>query len=179
MPDFRDAFEISKNAVHLLHAWGYNYRIENHLRADAELIRAKVGSLLGAARKSVEKAEADYRREFLPPPSREKPRHDPASVAAAQALERLSKGIGALVTQINAQPVPENKRMPRRPGQEGPTLQQLIDSDQLLAGQAELLRTTVEGKTGAWLIENKATVEEGLAAIGETLRHRHGLLIPQ
>ena len=177
MPGFNDTFEISKSAIHLLHAWGYNYRIENHLRADAELIRAKVGLLLGAARKSVEKAEADYRREFLPPPSREKPRHDPASVATAQALERLSKGIGALVTQINAQPVPEHKS--RRPGQAGATLQQLIDSDQLLAGQAELLRTTLEGKTGAWLIENKATLEEGLAAIGETLRHRHGLLSPQ
>ena len=178
MPGFNDAFEISKLAILLLHAWGYNYRIENHLRADAILIRDKVGFLLGTARKNVEKAEADYRREFLPPPSREKPRHDPASVASAQALERLSKGIGALATLINTQPVPEKERMTRRPGQEGPTLQQLIDSDQLLVGQADLLRATVDGRKGEWLIENKSTVEEGLAAIGETLRKRQGLLFP-
>jgi hypothetical protein len=178
MPGFHDAFEISKIAIHLLHTWGYNYRLENQLRADAELIRAKVGFLLGTVRKSVEKAEADYRREFLPPPSREKPRHDPASVAGAQALERLSKGIGALATLLNTQPVPEKDRMTNRSRQEGPTLQQLIDSDQMLAGQAELLRTMVDGKNGAWLAENKSTVEEGLAAIGETLRRRQGLLFP-
>ncbi len=68
----------------------------------------------------MEKAEADYRREFLPPPSREKPRHDPASVTGAQALERLSKGIGALATLVNTQPVPENKRMTQRSRQEAP-----------------------------------------------------------
>ena len=178
MPGFNDVFEISKIAITLLHNWGYNYRLENHLRADAVLIRDKVGFLLGTARKNLEKAEADYRREFLPPPSREKPRHDPASVASAQALERLSKGIGALATLINTQPVPENGRVPRRPRQEAPTLQQLIDSDQLLVGQAELLRTTVDGRKGEWLIENKSTVEEGLAAIGETLRKRQALLFP-
>jgi hypothetical protein len=74
--------------------------------------------------------------------------------------------------------VPEKERMTRRPGQEGPTLQQLIDSDQLLVGQADLLRATVDGRKGEWLIENKSTVEEGLAAIGETLRKRQGLLFP-
>jgi hypothetical protein len=179
MPGFHDAGEIGKIAVTLLHGWGYNYRLEKQLRADAELIRAKVGFLLGTARKNVEKAEADYRREFLPPPSREKPRHDPAAVAGAQALERLSKGIGALATLINTQPVPEKDRMTRRPGQETPTLQQLIDSDQMLAGQAELLRRMIDGKNGAWLIENKSSVEEGLAAVGETLRKRQGLLFPQ
>jgi hypothetical protein len=178
MPGFNDAFEISKLAIILLHGWSYNYRIEKHFRADAVLIRDKVGFLLGTARKNVEKAEADYRREFLPPPSREKPRHDPAFVAGAQSIERLSKGIGALATLLNTQPLPEKERMTRRPGQEGPTLQQLIDSDQLLVGQADLLRVIVDGKKGGWLVENKSTVEDGLAAIGETLRKRQGLLSP-
>jgi hypothetical protein len=178
MPGFNDTIEISKLAVLLLQGWGYNYRIENHFRADALLIRDKVGFLLGTARKNVEKAEADYRREFLPPPSREKPRHDPAFVAGAQVLERLSKGIGALATLINTQPLPEKDRMTRRAGQDGPTLQQLIDSDQLLVGQADLLRAIIDGKKGEWLVEYKSTVEEGLAAIGETLRKRQGLLFP-
>jgi hypothetical protein len=143
------------------------------------LIRAKVGLLLGTARKGVEKAEADYRREFLPPPSREKPRHEPAAVATAQALERLSKTIGGLVSLVNSQPVPENERVTRRHQPQGPTLQQLIDSDQMLAGQAELLRKMIDGRNGVWLVENKAGLEEGLHAIGETLRQRQGLLIPR
>ena len=93
------------------------------MRADDQLIRSKVGVLLGSARKSVETAEADYRREFLPPPSREKPRPDAAAVAGAQALERLSHAIGAVAGLITAQPVPENDRMTQRYRQEAETLQ--------------------------------------------------------
>jgi hypothetical protein len=179
MPGFYDVDAVGQIAVNLFYGWGYNfYRLENQLRADDQLIRAKTGFLLSSARKSVEAAQSDYRREHLPPLTREKPQHDPAAVANAQALERLSKAIGALITLVNNQPVPENDRMTQRYRQEATTLQALIQSDQLLIGQAELLRTTVEGKKGEWLVENKTTVDEGLAAIGETLRKRQGLLFP-
>src|SRR5215469_11465656 len=105
---FYDVGPLEEIAVNLFYGWGYNfYRLENQLRADDQLIRSKVGAILGAARKSVETAESDYRREFLPPPSREKPRHDPAAVAGAQAIERLARSIGALQGQIAAQPTPE------------------------------------------------------------------------
>lgn len=179
MPAFYDMDAVGQIAVNLFYGWGYNfYRLENQLRADDQLIRAKAGFLLGSARKSVELAQSDYRREFLPPLTRQKSQHDPAAVANAQTLERLSKGIGALVTLINNQPVPENDRMTQRYRQEAATLQALIQSDHILIGQAELLRTTVDGKKGAELVENKGAVDEGLAAIGETLRKRQGLLFP-
>jgi hypothetical protein len=179
MPGFYDVDEVSKIAINLFYGWGYNfYRLENQLRADDQLVRAKAGFLLGSARKSVEKAETDYRREFLPPLTREQPRHDPAAIANAQALERLSKAIGALISLLNNQPVPENDRMSQRYREEAPTLQAMVQSDQMLVGQAEVLRTSVEGKNGAWLAENKSTLEEGLGAIGETLRKRQGLLFP-
>ncbi|HEX4141065.1 MAG TPA: hypothetical protein VHY09_12000 [Candidatus Methylacidiphilales bacterium] len=178
MPGFHDLDAITRIAIKLLHSWGYNYRLENQLRADAEMIRAKVGLLLGTARKSVERAEADYRREFLPPPSREKPRHDPASVAGAQTLERLSKAIGSVSAVINAQPLPEEGRASKRRRPEAPTLQHLIDSDQMLVGQTDLLRSMIDGKNGAWLIENHPDLQEGLNAISETLRQRQGLLFP-
>ena len=142
---FYDVGPLEQVAINLFYGWGYNfYRRENQLRADDQLIRAKTGFLLGSARKSVEMAESAYRREFLPPPSREKPRPDPAAIATAQALERLSKSIGSLIALINNQPVPENDRMTQRYRKEAPTLQALIQSDQTLVGQAELLRTLVE-----------------------------------
>jgi len=179
MPGFYDVDEVGQIAINLFYGWGYNfYRLENQLRADDQLIRAKTGFLLASARKSVEAAQSEYRREFLPPPTRAKPQHDPAAVANAQTLERLSKAIGALATLINSQPVPENDRMTQRYRNEATTLQELIQSDQLLVGQAELLRTTVDGKKGGWLAENKSLVEEGLAALGETLRKRQLLLFP-
>src|SRR5580698_10625419 len=104
---FYDDDPLRELAINLFHGWGYNfYRQENQLRADDQLVRSKVGLLLGWARKSVETAERDYRRDFLPPPSREKPRPDAAAVAGAQAIERLSRAIGAIQGQITAQPVP-------------------------------------------------------------------------
>jgi hypothetical protein len=176
---FYDLGSIEEMAVNLFYGWGYNfYRKENQLRADDLLVRAKVGILLGSARKSVEAAERDYRRDFLPPPTREKPRPDAAAVAGAQAIERLAHSIGAVAGQISALPVPENDRMTQRYRQEAATLAQLISSDQILTGQAELLRKMLDQKTGAWIIENMAALQEGVSAIGETLRTRQLLLFP-
>jgi hypothetical protein len=176
---FYDADPLEQVAINLFHGWGYNfYRKENQLRADDILIRTKVGVLLASARKTVETAEREYRREQLPPPSREKPRHDPAAVAGAQALERLSKAIGDLAGQVGAQPVPENDRMTQRYREEAMTLQRLIASDHKLVGQAELLRSMIDQKNGAWIVENMGALQEGIAAIAETLRARQMLLFP-
>ena len=178
MPGFYDVDSLEKIAINLFYGWGYNfYRKENQLRADDQLVRSKVGSILSSARKSVETAESAYRREFLPPPSREKPRHDAAAVAGAQAIERLSKGIGAVAGLVTALPVPESNRMTQRYRDEAVTLQQLLQCDQLLVGQAELLRTMLDQKAGPWLIENTTAVQDGLTALGETLRNRKMLLL--
>jgi hypothetical protein len=179
MPGFYDVGPLEQIAINLFYGWGYNfYRQENQLRADDQVIRGKVGFLLGTARKSVETAESGYRREFLPPPSREKPRPDATAVAGAQSLERFSKAIGALQALINNQPVPENDRMTQRYREEAATLQSLIQSDQLLTGQAELLRSMIDGKNGTWIIEHLSDLQEGITAINETLRQRQLLLFP-
>jgi len=176
---FYDVGPLEKVAINLFYGWGYNfYRKENQLRADDQLIRSKVGMLLGSAHKSVETAERDYRRDFLPPPSREKPRPDASAVAGAQTIERFSRAIGALQGQITAQPVPENDRMTQRYRQEAETLQGLMASDQKLVGQAELLRSMLDQKDGPWIIENIASLQEGISAISETLRTRQLLVFP-
>ncbi len=179
MSIFYDERGFEKIALQLISSWGYRfYRVDNQLRVDDQLIRSNAGMLLGSARKSVENAERDYRREFLPPPSREKPRHDATAVANAQTLERLSKSIGAIQGRITAQPVPENDRTPPRGWNEAGVLAQLGSCDQKLVGQSELLRSMIDGKNGAWLIENRSALQEGIDAISETLRERQLLLFP-
>jgi hypothetical protein len=179
MTDFYNAGPLAQIAINLFHGWGYNfYRQENQLRADDLLIRSKVGALLGMARKSLEEAQSEYRREFLPEPTREHPDLDPKALAGAQTIERFSREIGNLIGLISAQPVPENDRMTQRYRQEAAALQRLLEADLHLAGQAELLRTTLERKDGVWLLANQSTVREAVAAITDSLRQRQALLFP-
>ena len=175
--DFYNLEPIEQIAVNLFYGWGYNfYRLENQLRADDLTIRNQVSSLLGRARASVDAAESAYRRVFLPPPSREKPRPDAGAMANAQTLERLSQAIGALEGQIRTQPVPENDRMTERYRLEAPTLHKLIDYDMRLTGRAELLRTMLDQKDGVWMIEKASDIQEGMKAIEASLHERQAAL---
>jgi hypothetical protein len=175
---FYDAGPLRQVATNLFYGWGYNfYRIENQLRADDQLVRSKAAALLGIAMASVNEAETGYRREFLPAPSRAKPFPEAAAVAAAQRLERLARGIGALEALIQQQPVPENDRMTQRYRQEAPTLKALIHNDEQLVGQCDLLRSMVNGQDGASILKNLPDLESGLEAIQATLHNREAVLL--
>jgi hypothetical protein len=175
--DFYDAGAVRQIATNLFYGWGYNfYRLENQLRADDQLVRSKAAWLLGIAMSSVDAAEAEYRREFLPAPSRAKPFPDAAAAASAQRLERLARGIGALEATIQQQPVPENDRMTQRYRQEAPTLAALIEHDEQLVGQCEMLRSMVSGQKGAGILEKMPVLESGLDAIRVTLQKREAVL---
>ncbi|HEV2350703.1 MAG TPA: hypothetical protein VG028_12745 [Terriglobia bacterium] len=175
---FYDAGFLRQVATNLFYGWGYNfYRTENQLRADDQLVRSKAAGLLGIAMTSVGDAESEYRREFLPPPSRAKPFPDAAAVASAQHLERLAKGIGALEALIQQQPVPENDRMTQRYRQEAATLKNLIQFDEMLVGQCELMRSMVDAQKGAAILGKMADLEGGLEAIRATLQKREAVLL--
>ncbi|HVU46337.1 MAG TPA: hypothetical protein VHD85_09440 [Terracidiphilus sp.] len=175
---FYDAGLLRQIATNLFYGWGYNfYRKENQLRADDQMIRSKAASLLGEAMASVSEAETEYRREYLPPPSRAKPFPDADAVASAQKLERLAKAIGAVEAALQHQPVPENDRMTQRYRQEAPTLAKLIEFDERLVGQCELLRKAVSGVEGLALLKSVGELDVGVDAIRETLRNRETMLL--
>ena len=175
---FYDAGILRQVATNLFYGWGYNfYRVENQLVADDQLVRSKAASLLGNAMAGVSAAERDYRREFLPPPSRHKPFPDAAAVAGAQSLERFARAIGALEASIQEQPVPANDRMSQRYRQEKQTLEDLIQYDERLVGQCELMRSSIDGQNGASILEKMSELEKGLEAIRATLKSREGVLL--
>ncbi|HSU19227.1 MAG TPA: hypothetical protein VLI45_05720 [Acidobacteriaceae bacterium] len=176
--DFYDAGALRQIATNLFYGWGYNfYRTENQLRADDQLVRAKANWLLCNAAASVQSAESDYRREFLPPPSRAKPFPDPTAVAAAQKLERLAGDIRGIANRIPEVPVPENDRMTERFRVEAPTLAGLIAQDEQLVGQCELLRSTLDKRDSAWILDKSAEIQKGVEAIESTLLRREALLL--
>jgi hypothetical protein len=178
MSRFYEVGPIGEIATNLFHGYGYNfYRAENQLRADDQRVRELACSLLGRARGAIVRAESDYRRENIPPPSRANPFPDPAAVAEAQRLERLAHAVGALEGQIRHQPVPENDRMTQRYREELATLERLAEKDALLVGQAELLRLMVDGTSASDILMKRSEIDEGLAAIGQTLRERQAILV--
>ena len=60
--------------------------------------------------------------------------------------------------------------------EEAATLVRLGEIDQMLVGQAELLRVLLDQKTGPWIIEHAASVQNGLQALGRTLDERQAIL---
>lgn len=175
---FDDTDALKQIAVNLFYGWGYNfYRVENHLRADDQMVRAQVGALLGRARAGVEKAESEWRRERIPAPTREKPLPDPAALEGARQLEALSRALGALEGQIRAQPVPEADRMTNRYRREKETLHRLCEIDFGLVGRADILRGLAEDATPAQLQARAAEIEAGLQGLAIGLRDRQALLL--
>jgi hypothetical protein len=175
---FYDDGALRHVAINLFYGWGYNfYREENQLRSDDQLVRSKAEWLLGIGLSSVEIAETEYRREFFGTPSRAKPFPDAPLVAASQSLERLAHSISVLKGRIQAQPVPENDRMSQRYRHEEETLKVLISCDEQLVGQCALLRSLLHGRNGGAILEILPALDDGMAAIQATLRHRENVLL--
>jgi len=178
MSRFYEVGPLAKVGINLFYGYGYNfYRQENQLRADDQRVRQMASSLLARARAGLDDAEARYRRENIPPPTRANPFPDAAVAANAQALERLGREVGALEGQIRHQPVPENDRMTQRYRQEAATLAALAEKDAVLVGQAELLRSMLEGAAADAILANRREIEDGIAAITATLRERQTFLL--
>jgi hypothetical protein len=177
MNPFVQAEPLRRAAFLLLNGWGHDiYSRTTQLRADDLLVRARACAFLNAARGVVDQAEANYRREHMPTPTRARPFPEPEAVTTAQRLERLSREIGALEGQIRHQPAPEGDRLSALHRSETETLLQLRDCDALLIGQCDLLQTIVAGRSGTDLAADEEPLRQGLQAIGETLRRRAAVL---
>jgi hypothetical protein len=172
-----DADTVERAAINLFYGWGYNfYRIENQLRADDLLARYHVAGILGEARKTVDRAEAAFRAERLPQPSREKPTHDPQVMRDVAALEALVRRIAALADRIRAQPAPENDRITQRHRREADTLARLLAADTSLTGNAEALRQGLEGREPAWILDHVDALGRYIDTIEAALRERAAIL---
>jgi hypothetical protein len=174
---FYAADELSQVAINLFYGWGYNfYKVENQLRADDQTVRSKASWLLGEAATAVSAAESNYRREFLPPPTRAKPFPDPEAVRSAQKLEKLHGELVALEQFMHQLPAPANDRMTQRYRLEAPTLANLIRCDSLLVGQCDLMRKSVTGVDAQAILKSLPDLEAGIAAIRATLHDREAML---
>jgi CHAD domain-containing protein len=139
-----DAGAVKQVLSNLFYGWGYNfYRQENQLRADDLLIRSRLSDWLGESRAHLAKLEADYRRHYLPPPTREHPFPDAGAVSHAQTLQRVQRDIESIETAIRTASVPEMDRIHQRHRNEGETLEKLVAADSALVLQVKGLRDAI------------------------------------
>ena len=177
MSRFYDVGALGQIGLNLFMGAGYDfYRQENQLRADDQKVRTLVSELLAGAQKAIVAAEGQFRRDRITPPTRAQPFPDPLIVADARRLEALAKSVGAIEGQVRHAPVPGNDRMTQRYRDEKATLLVLVEKDKLLAGQAETLRAMVVGKGPGDLLGLAGEIEQGVAAITESLAARRILV---
>jgi hypothetical protein len=175
---FYDVGVLGEIGINLFHGYGYNfYRLENQLRADDQKVRSLVCEFLARALKAVSAAEGAFRRERIPAPTRANPFPPAEILADARRLEALGKAIGGVEGQVRHAPVPENDRMTQLYREEAKTLAALVEKDALLVGQAETLRAKVEGKKPDEILATLPDIEEGVAAITQTLAERRLMTI--
>lgn len=178
MTDFYDVGVLGQIGINLFHGYGYNfYRLENQLRSDDQKVRALASQLLARAQRAVSAAEGTFRRERIPAPTRAEP-FPPADILAdARRLEALVTAIGGVEGQVRHAPVPGNDRMTQLYRNERQTLAALVETDQVLIGQAETLRSIVESKGPDEILAIRPDIEAGLAAVTQTLASRNLMTI--
>lgn len=131
---------VYRTWVMLLNGYGYSwYRLDNQLRADDLLIRARASEHLGAAVSRLRAIEAAYRREYLPPPSREHPDSDPEHLAAARRMRVITERILDIDTRVRGAAVPPDDKVWQRHRDELDTLWRLSECDVVLVGAAKEL----------------------------------------
>lgn len=163
----------------LINGYGYNwYRLDNQMRADDLLVRARVSEHLAGAVARLRDLEGRYRRKFLPPPTRERPDPDPAHLAAARQFRAVEDRIGEVDTRIRGAAVPTNDRIWQRHRDEIDTLVKLGDCDVLLLGGAKQLADFVAALPADAALDfaSEQQLDAVLAGLSATLSRRGEIL---
>ncbi len=157
-------------AENLFYGWGYNaYKVENKLRADDQLVRNQISSWLGEARSEVARKEAEFRRDKLPPPTRQNPYPNKDALIYVRALQQIQRDIEAVEVEIRNAPSPANDRVQERHRNETSTLFSLMNADLALASEVlKMLRALSDPSFGVR--------EISLDGIKSALRERQELL---
>jgi hypothetical protein len=121
----------------LLTGWGFNwYKLENQLRADDLLIRSRASDHLAAAAARLRELEAQFRHQYLPPPSRQHPFPDAGRLEELHRLQALLDRLAALDTILRGAAAPGDDKIWARHRGEADTLARLAHLDTVLVGSA-------------------------------------------
>ncbi len=164
----------------LLSGGGYNfYDKANLARADDLLVRQRAGSSLSEAARHLQTMEAEYRRVFLPPSTREQPFPPPEAMEKLRGLTRLAERLRDLESDIRGMAAPAQDKFWWRLRQEVSLLNALLAFDDGLVQQT----ADIERVVAAWTVDDwqandlTSTLAPRLQLLAALIRDRQQLLL--
>jgi hypothetical protein len=179
-PVFNRDHPLYPTWVMLLNGYGFNwYRLDELRRADDLLIRNRASEILAEAVTHLRQVEGDYRRHYLPPPTRAQPDADPLRLAEARRLHALTEDLNSLDTAIRGAAMPPDDKIWSRHRDATDMLRQLGEQDVLLIGAASEIRAAVVtvGSEAGVTDEAGAAIAARVAGLKGVLAGRASLLV--
>jgi hypothetical protein len=164
----------------LLTGYGYNfYDKKNQARADDLLVRQKAAGSLEDAGQALGRLEADYRRRYIPPATRENPYPPAEAMQKWQEIGQLKERITQLAARIRGMPVPTQDRTWARFRAELPLLHQLLNFDYGLVNLTEGVFQQVSALSAAGWNERPGgpDFERPLQGLDNLVRDRQRFLL--
>ncbi len=162
----------------LMNAYGYNlYEKKNRARADDLIVRETAAAALAAAVNSIRTLRTEYRRRFVPPPTRDNPEPPRARLDDLAAMARMQEQLADLEIRVRSMAVPVQDRAWEKFRGEHELLSQLLMQDYNLIKPCQELRELVRTiRVDDWTEETVQKVESDIGQIDDAIRARQQFL---
>ena len=162
----------------LMNAYGYNlYEKKNRARADDLIVRQTAAGALGSAVNSLRTLRTEYRRRFIPPPTRDNPEPSRARLDDLAEMTRLQDQVSDLETRIRSMAVPVQDRAWEKFRKESQLLNDLLTQDYNLISPCQALREQLRTiSVESWDADTVTCVQTAIGQIDDAIRARQNLL---
>jgi hypothetical protein len=162
----------------LMNAYGYNlYEKKNRARADDLIVRETAAGALGAAANSLRTLRTEYRRRYVPPPTRDNPEPSRARLDDLAEMARMQEQVADLETRVRSMSVPVQDRAWEKFRKEDRLLNELLMQDYNLIAPCQNLREMLRTvHVESWNAESVQQVETVMSQIDDAIRARQQLL---
>lgn len=162
----------------LMNAYGYNlYEKKNRARADDLIVRETAAGALGAAANSLRTLRTEYRRRYLPPPTRDNPTPSRARLDDLAEMARIHEQVADLEVRIRSMAVPVQDRAWEKFRKEHQLLNELLMQDYNLIAPSQSLRELVRTiSVESWDAATVDRVKSAISQIDNAIRARQEFL---
>lgn len=152
---------VSRELSLMLSGYGYNlYNDRNRMRADDLLVRQQAAGALADAANALRTLRTEYRRRFVPPPTREQPEPPRDRLDQLSAMTRLQDRLAELETRVRSMPVPPTDTVWERFRREQTLLAELLTHDYNLVTPCREVRDAAQAlSAGTWTADSAAALD--------------------